>query len=97
MEGYDALQDGIGQFDDGIHEFNEKGIQKLKVLTGGELMDSARRAEAMQLADRSYTLFDDSVKEDGTARAIPAEGNNTDGEEKPEESVRFIVETEEIG
>ena len=34
---------------------------------------------------------------DGTARAIPPKENNADGEEQPEESVRFIVETEEIG
>ena len=93
LEGYDALRDGIGQFDEGIREFNEKGIQKLGELAGAELTDTARRAEAMQKADRSYREFDDSVKEDGTPRPVTEES----GGEEIGYSVRFIVETEEIG
>ncbi len=94
VEGYDALQDGIGRFRDGIREFNEKGIQKLGELTGEELLDTARRVEAMQQADRSYRHFDGTVKEDGTPKAI---AESEEGEDRPEQSVRFIVETEEIG
>ncbi len=94
VEGYDALQDGIGRFRDGIREFNEKGIQKLGELTGEELLDTARRVEAMQQADRSYRHFDGTVKEDGTPKAI---AESEEGEDRPEQSVRFIIETEEIG
>ena len=85
----------------GTQEFNEKGIQKLGELAGEELLDTARHIEALQAADRSYALFEAAASEDGTAKPIPAapdtdEEDASGNQKEYKQSVRFIVETEEI-
>ena len=42
------LRDGAGELDDGLREFNDKGVRK--ILDAGDLTDLADRLEAMSKA-----------------------------------------------
>ena len=77
-------------------------------LEGTGLTDEERAAAAeaastaaAQAADRSYALFEAAASEDGTAKPIPAapdtdEEDASGNQKEYKQSVRFIVETEEI-
>ena len=51
------LKDGAGTLDEGMNEFNEEGISKLRDLAGEDLENVIKHLKAVKKADESYQSF----------------------------------------